>query len=187
MANDTKLLVLGMLMGGECHPYEIQQIIKKRQMHYYVKLAKGSLYYSFQQLEEAGMIEAVETIRDTPRPDKTIYRITSLGKKEFHRLFEKQMAKPYEDFHPLYTAFSFIQHADRDQVKQAIRERINEMKKRVEILEMLVQAKKAHVPCAIIHSINGALAHSKTELSWLKELEKDAESGALFSTSPKTE
>ncbi len=37
-----KLLILGLLMEGEKHPYEVQQVVKQRGMDCYIKYAKGS-------------------------------------------------------------------------------------------------------------------------------------------------
>ena len=46
-----KLVILGLLLEGDKHPYEVQHIMKERQMDCYIKYAKGSLYYAFEQLE----------------------------------------------------------------------------------------------------------------------------------------
>ncbi|TGU84544.1 PadR family transcriptional regulator, partial [Mesorhizobium sp. M00.F.Ca.ET.186.01.1.1] len=77
-----KLLILGLLMEGEKHPYEIQQQVKTRGIDCYVKYAKGSLYYAINQLEKGGMIEITQVIRESNRPDKTMYRITKTGEAE---------------------------------------------------------------------------------------------------------
>ena len=39
-----KLVILGLLLEGDKHPYEVQHIMKERQMDCYIKYAKGSLY-----------------------------------------------------------------------------------------------------------------------------------------------
>ena len=51
-----KLVILGLLLEGDKHPYEVQHIMKERQMDCYIKYAKGSLYYAFEQLEKQGAI-----------------------------------------------------------------------------------------------------------------------------------
>ncbi len=68
-----KLVILGLLLEGDKHPYEVQHIMKERQMDCYIKYAKGSLYYAFEQLEKQGAIHITNVIRDTNRPDKTIF------------------------------------------------------------------------------------------------------------------
>ena len=71
-----KLVILGLLLEGDKHPYEVQHIMKERQMDCYIKYAKGSLYYAFEQLEKQGAIRVTTIVRDTNRPDKTIFHIT---------------------------------------------------------------------------------------------------------------
>ena len=76
-----KLAILGLLLEGDHHPYEIRIKMKDRGMDQYTKLQMGSLYYAVDRLAEDGYIEAVETIQSDSRPDKTIYRITDAGRK----------------------------------------------------------------------------------------------------------
>ena len=76
-----KLAILGFLLEGDHHPYEIRIKMKDRGMDQYTKLQMGSLYYAVDRLAEDGYIEAVETIQSDSRPDKTIYRITDAGRK----------------------------------------------------------------------------------------------------------
>lgn len=76
-----KLAILGLLLEGDHHPYEIRIKMKDRGMDQYTKLQMGSLYYAVDRLVEEGYIEAVETIQSDSRPDKTIYRITESGRK----------------------------------------------------------------------------------------------------------
>lgn len=85
-----KLVILGLLLEGDKHPYEVQHIMKERQMDCYIKYAKGSLYYAFEQLEKQGAIRITTIVRDTNRPDKTIFHITEEGKQLFHKLLLKQ-------------------------------------------------------------------------------------------------
>ena len=64
--------------------------MKERQMDCYIKYAKGSLYYAFEQLEKQDAICITTIVRDTNRPDKTIFHITETGKQLFHTLLLKQ-------------------------------------------------------------------------------------------------
>lgn len=102
-----KLVILGLLLEGDKHPYEVQHIMKERQMDCYIKYAKGSLYYAFEQLEKQGAIHITNVIRDTNRPDKTIFHITEEGKKLFHTLLLKQFEAKNQIYKPIYSALSF--------------------------------------------------------------------------------
>lgn len=47
-----KLVILGLLMEKESHPYEIKQTMMEREMHHYIKMRDGSLYYAIEQLKK---------------------------------------------------------------------------------------------------------------------------------------
>ena len=60
-----KLVILGLLLEGDKHPYEVQHIMKEQHMDCYIKYAKGSLYYAFEQLEKQGAIRITTIVRET--------------------------------------------------------------------------------------------------------------------------
>jgi len=112
----AKLIILGMLMEGEKHPYEIQQIMDTRNMNRYIKLPKGSLYYAFEHLQKGGYIEVSGVFKDSARPDRTVYRITETGREKFHELLIKQYAVQEEYFNPLYAALAFARFSNKDEI-----------------------------------------------------------------------
>lgn len=107
-----KLVILGLLLEGDKHPYEVQHIMKERHMDCYIKYAKGSLYYAFEQLEKQGAIRITTIVRDTNRPDKTIFHITEEGKRLFHTLLLKQFEAKNQIYKPIYSALSFAHFGD---------------------------------------------------------------------------
>ncbi|MGR5874238.1 hypothetical protein ACT7DH_05995 [Bacillus pacificus] len=74
---NTKLLCWVFLWRRIDIRMEVQQLFKNSEMKYYIKITKGSLYYTFEQLEKKGFIEVVDIIRNEQRPNGTIYGITS--------------------------------------------------------------------------------------------------------------
>ncbi|UUZ84095.1 PadR family transcriptional regulator [Paenibacillus sp. P26] len=75
-----KLVILGLLMEGDSHPYEPRHKMKERFMLHYIKMQEGSLYYAIDTLCKDGYVDAVETVKDSGRPDRTVYRITDSGR-----------------------------------------------------------------------------------------------------------
>lgn len=88
-----KLLILGLLLERDMHPYEITLVMKERSMDQVIKLQTGSLYYAVDKLAAGDHIEAVEIIHSPDRPDKTIYRITDEGKELMEQLILQQIKK----------------------------------------------------------------------------------------------
>jgi DNA-binding PadR family transcriptional regulator len=174
-----KLVILGILMEGEKHPYEIQHIMKEREMDQYIKLQKGSLYYAVEQLEKQKFIEVVDVIRDSNRPDRTIYRITAAGKEEFQRILLAQFASTQRVYHPMYAALAFARYGDQEKIAELIEEKIKQLEHHIAIMQATYDKHVSKVSRATLHIMLGAVEHGETELRWLKRLKKDAVEGRL--------
>ncbi|MDA8330931.1 MAG: PadR family transcriptional regulator [Candidatus Dormibacteraeota bacterium] len=76
------LAVLGILMEGDRHPYDIAREVKVRHHEEPPGHTPRSLYHAVEKLCDLGLIEVVETIREGRRPERTVYRITEEGMEE---------------------------------------------------------------------------------------------------------
>ncbi|MRX72227.1 PadR family transcriptional regulator [Bacillus lacus] len=174
-----KLTILGLLMEREAHPYDMKQTMKFRHMDHYIKLQKGSLYYAVEQLLKENYIVVADIVKDSNRPDKTIYRITDSGEKHFHKLLIDQLSTKTNFFHPLSTGLAFALHGDQKQVAEMLEIRYQKELQRCKELKEIFHLYHTQVPCAVLHLMKGAILHSETETSWLKNLIKDAKLGNL--------
>ncbi|MGE5391570.1 MAG: PadR family transcriptional regulator [Deltaproteobacteria bacterium] len=175
-----KLIVLGVLMEGEKHPYEIQQIVKEREMDRYIKFQKGSLYYAVEQLEKKGLIEVASTVRDGKRPDRTVYRITDRGRAEFQNLLVEQYLRTDYFYDPIYAAMAFTCHANQEDIVRALAQRVQDQETRVQVLQRVYENHIAdNISRVNLYILFAALEQSKTQLKWLKMLYQDALDGRL--------
>jgi len=174
-----KLMVLGVLMEGEKHPYEIQQIVKERDMDRYIKFQKGSLYYAVEQLEKKGLIEVAGTVSDSKRPDRTVYRITEAGRGEFQDLLIKQYVNMDYFYDPIFAALAFSLHGDRAEILQALKTRVQDQEIRVGILQRVYENHIPEVPRVILYILAAALEQTRTQLKWMQRLYQDALDGRL--------
>ena len=172
-----KLVILGLLMEGDKHPYEIQQVMHERNMEQYIKMAKGSLYYAVEQLLNKNLIKVKEIVTDQTRPDKTIYSITPDGEKAFQQLLSKQLQAESTHYHPMYTALAFIHLGDAVLIREALSERISHTKKQLEMLERVYKQYGIHAPKGSQAIMENAHELCQVELNWLKRLQEDAEEG----------
>lgn len=174
-----KLAILGLLLEGDHHPYEIRIKMKDRGMDQYTKLQMGSLYYAVDRLAEEGYIEAVQTIQSDSRPDKTIYRITESGRKLFEQLLLKKFRDIEPVHHPLYMALPFSRHADPAVLAPILQTRIREAERRVNQAYQLYVEHQHIVPRSTQHLMIGMYEHAKTDLNWLRRLHEDLVQGKL--------
>ncbi|WP_342760344.1 PadR family transcriptional regulator [Paenibacillus sp. PK3_47] len=168
-----KLVILGLLLERDMHPYEMMLVMKERSYDQMMKLQMGSLYYAVDKLAQEGHIHATETISSSDRPDKTIYRISGKGKALFEQLIVQQIKKTDPVFHPLYMALALSRHIDQSKVEKLLEERIREIEHQVNYAYQVYEEHRYVVPRSALHLMYGRYEHSLTELNWLKRLLKD--------------
>lgn len=176
-----KLLILGLLMERDRHPYEIRQTMKERNWHVAFKVRDGSLYYAVDQLREGGLIEAAEIIptQGDNRPDKTIYRITDKGNEAFLDLLYAQFGQTAVPFHPLFPGLPFVRRGEMDKVAALMEKQLADCEARIAKLSAVLEMKQAYLPRGAIHMIQGIIRFSETERDWLSGMLADARSGRL--------
>ncbi|MGE5702764.1 MAG: PadR family transcriptional regulator [Clostridia bacterium] len=174
-----KLIILGLLMDGDRHPYEIQQLVLERGMDHYIKFAKGSLYYACDQLHKQGSIEVIDVIREANRPEKTVYRITAQGIDEFQELMVHELQQGIRLHNPAYAALTFARHGDKTAMVQALEGNIREVEQVKKKLEMVLERKGERIDTANRYILYGGLEHFETELRWLNRVKADVLEGKL--------
>ncbi|MBO9606037.1 MAG: PadR family transcriptional regulator [Paenibacillaceae bacterium] len=175
-----KLVILGLLMNKNRHPYEIRQIIKERDMHHYIKIQDGSLYYAIDQLVKEGNIAVVDVVKDNSnRPDKTIYGITEAGKAKFHELLYENITVGTMFYKPINAALAFTPLGDEKLVVEALEAKIAETEKRVDMLKTNYEEHVPFVPRSSLYIMKGFYEHSLLELDWLRRIHRDAVAGRL--------
>jgi len=168
-----KLLILGLLMEGEKHPYEVQQVVKQRGMDCYIKYAKGSLYYAFDQLAKANLIEVANIIRESNRPDKTTYRITDKGREKFQQLLLAEMRRPIQLHNPIYAALTFAAHGDPEKMAEAAAENIQEVQRVAGLLESILEQSKEALDFGARAILIGAIEHLRAEERWIERVRQE--------------
>lgn len=175
-----KLLILGLLLEKDRHPYEIRKTMVDRNWNYAFRLRDGSLYYAVDQLREHGWIEAIHTVPvpGEHRPDKTIYRITEAGRREFDRLMYAQLEQPSYPHHPMMLAMPFLRYADQARVAEIAARHLTACEERIASLQVTLAVKEKRIPSSALRNIRGMLQLGIAERDWLMTIINEARSGA---------
>ena len=86
-----ELLILGLVLQGEKHGYELGQYVAHT-MGIYTDLKKPTIYYTLDKLEKEAFIDS-KVEREGNRPERRVYRITDDGKLRFYELLRQQIAE----------------------------------------------------------------------------------------------
>ncbi|MET1075835.1 MAG: PadR family transcriptional regulator [Umezawaea sp.] len=108
VANPLALAVLAELLMGPLHPYEIGRRLTQHDKGRNIKYNRGSLYMVVEQLVKAGFITEDGTVRDTQRPERTIYALTDDGKAELYDWLRDLVARPEHEFPKFGVALSLL-------------------------------------------------------------------------------
>jgi DNA-binding PadR family transcriptional regulator len=108
VANPLALAVLAYLLGEPMHPYELGRRLKQHGKDRNIKYNRGSLYMVVEQLRKAGFITEQQTMRDTQRPERTIYRITDDGRDELYDWMRELVAQPRGEYPHFGVAMSLL-------------------------------------------------------------------------------
>jgi DNA-binding PadR family transcriptional regulator len=153
-------------------------------MDKYVKIQRGSLYYTFEKLEKEGFIEVVDVVKDTNHPEKTIYGITNDGRKEFHDLLLNEFITRQYTFVPFHAAVAFINHLEKDELITDLRIRIRDEEKSLSIIEMLYKNYCGKIPMFGLYIMANTIEHNRLEIKFLERLLADAENDNLNKHEP---
>ncbi|MCW2900807.1 MAG: PadR-like family transcriptional regulator [Streptosporangiaceae bacterium] len=108
VANPLALAVLAELLMGPMHPYEIGRRLKDHGKDRNIKYNRGSLYMVVEQLKKAGFINEQETVRDTQRPERTVYALTDEGRHELYDWMRELVAQPRHEYPQFGVALSLL-------------------------------------------------------------------------------
>jgi DNA-binding PadR family transcriptional regulator len=108
VANPLALAVLAYLLAEPMHPYELGRRLKQHGKDRNIKYNRGSLYMVVEQLRKAGFVTEQETVRDTQRPERTIYNLTDDGRDELYDWMRELVAQPREEYPHFGVALSLL-------------------------------------------------------------------------------
>ena len=120
---ENQLLLLGILMEGKTHSYQLNDYVHHA-MSLYTNLKKSTTYFILDQLEKEGYVSH-EIEREGKRPERRVYEITKKGKAHFYELLYKCISS-YKPAHLL----GDIGIAFMDKLKSSEVEELLECKKK---------------------------------------------------------
>ncbi len=139
----TDILILGNLIGGPKHGYDIKRAIEKRMGGTY-RLTNSQIYPALKSLEEMGAITR-EVVRQEGRPDRHLYRMTSLGQDVLHQMvmdFPEDKARRDAEFFVRLAYFRYLSRTERIAILEA---RKRQVEARAENVATWLEAPDAYV------------------------------------------
>ena len=132
VANPLALAVLAELFAEPMHPYEMGRRLKEQGKDRDIKYNRGSLYMVVEQLTKAGFIVEHETVRDTQRPERTVYAITDAGRTELYDWMRELVATPAHEYPSFGVALSLLVVLPPEETVELLGKRLETLTAQVE-------------------------------------------------------
>jgi DNA-binding PadR family transcriptional regulator len=119
--SSTRLLVLGVVRIFEpIHGYDVRRELLSWRVDQWANVAPSSIYNALKSLTRDGLLELVGTDQVRGRPERTTYRLTTEGGKEFEALLRSTLWTVREPLDPLMPAICFLPALPPEEIISAL-------------------------------------------------------------------
>ncbi|MEU5258669.1 PadR family transcriptional regulator [Amycolatopsis sp. NPDC021455] len=179
VGNLLGLAVLSVVLERPMHPYEMAAVLKERGKDADLPIKWGSLYTVVANLEKHGFIEAVESVKDGGRPERTVYRITPAGHEEFEDWVRELVGTVDPEPPRFRSGLSMIGVLGPDQAISRLRERLEQLGERAEAHRAALERLRPLMPRLFLVEVEYGLAMTEAEARWVRGFLEELTTGAL--------
>ena len=163
---ENQLLLLGILMEGKTHGYQLNEYVKHA-MSLYTDLKKSTTYFVLDQLEKDGYVSH-EIERKGKRPERRVYEITEKGESHFFKLL-RECISSYTPTHITDNmGIAFMGKLEASEAKELLESKKQKIKSELQKFNSL-QSHEGNLKYVIDHNI----AYLDADLKWVNSMLKD--------------
>ena len=169
LSNPLALAVLALLHERPMHPYEMAFLMRARGKHHSIKLNYGSLYTVVDALQRGGLIVAQETLRDSRRPERTVYALTEMGRIKLFGWLRELLRRPAKEYTQFAAGLNFLPVLPAAEVSALLEERIGHLADEVWQMRSMIDALvKQGLPRLFLIENEHELVLHEAELAWVR-------------------
>ncbi|MFC0434894.1 PadR family transcriptional regulator [Kutzneria buriramensis] len=170
------LTVLGLLTMGPKHTYEMHRLMIDTHKDFVTGLPR-SMYHAVEKLQRDGLIEVVGTLRDGPRPERTVYALTGAGRAALKDRVGRLLRTPDADSTLFVAALTFMACLPVPDVRAALDERAATLHAAATAAAKALEEIQA--PRLLLIELEYQLARDRAEKAWVDRIVADLVSGRL--------
>ncbi|KAA0022524.1 PadR family transcriptional regulator [Antrihabitans cavernicola] len=183
----TRLLVLALVrILQPVHGYDVRRELLSWRADEWANVAQGSVYSALKTLQRDELISVEDVAQDGARPEKTRYRMTEQGEKEFRILLHDAVRSVEQPKFPYAPAIALMPFEPRDDVIAALRGRIAKLAVDIDDLsreaDRILQGSGDPVldePYHVADSLRFHALHLEADLTWSRQTLARIESNEL--------
>ncbi|MBN1622709.1 MAG: PadR family transcriptional regulator [Endomicrobiales bacterium] len=168
----NKLAILGLLKEHPMHGYQIDQEIRKRQMHVWADIAIASIYNTLIAFEKSGSI-MVKKEKIGNMPERKVYHITAKGVKELQELIKEGLAKVAKSNNIVFhLSIAFMSNIAPHEAITSLKERKNKLEQVILMVKEIQKTHKLFLSFNWMYVIDYSLKHVLIDMEGTKYLIK---------------
>jgi len=180
----AEFYILGALHRGDLHPYEIKRRLNSALVECYTDLDVGTLYYAVRQLVKSGDIAPKTRQKVTRGGERTIYRITSQGRRRFQELLLERFQEEGTVAQTIYPALLFLDLADLPAVAELLRERLRQTESAIAKTSAIKEQLGAGLGSGNSHLMDHLIQVRQLDCRSLRRLLGEIETGKIRAPQP---
>ncbi|MEV1199898.1 PadR family transcriptional regulator [Microbispora rosea] len=177
--SSTRVLILGVLLDGPLHGYEVRKKLELWGAQHWANVAFGSIYHALGKMAEEGLLEVVGDGRPSGR-GRTVYAITPEGRAEFDRRLREHWSAIMPIVDPFQVALTFMDRLSKADLLAVVRERAERLRAGFASFERARDAKRAaDAPRHVDECLALSAAEYRAQLEWLEQAVERVERGDI--------
>ncbi|GAB2734809.1 PadR family transcriptional regulator [Kitasatospora kifunensis] len=170
----TTVAVLGLLAERPRHVYDMRVTMRERGHDRVLEIKSASLYDALRRLAAAGTVEAAETIRDSARPERTVYRITETGTRQLLQWLRELLGDPAHGRTAFTGALMFMYALPHTEVADLLDGRADLLDQEIAAMDTAAQAARSHgLPPIFLSEDSYTQTLRRAECDWLRAFAGD--------------
>lgn len=180
LSNPLALAVLALLYEQPMHPYQVATTLRERGKHESIKLNYGSLYTVIESLQRKRLIAEQETLRDSRRPERTVYCLTDAGREAFLDWLRELVRTPQKEYTQFAAGLSFLPALPPAEAIALLDQRVQLLAGEVaDIRDRLEAAIQEGLPRLFLIELEHEHVLREAELRWVREMAGAMADGTL--------
>jgi DNA-binding PadR family transcriptional regulator len=180
----AEFYILGALHRGDFHPYEIKQRLNNALIECYTDVDVGTLYYAVRQLVKSGDIAPKKRQKVKRGGERTIYGITSQGRRRFQELLFKRFQEEGTIAQTIYPALLFLDLADLPAVAKLLRKRLSQTESALTKTSAIKKQLGGRLGSGNSHLLDHLIRIRQLDCRSLRRLLSEVETGKIRAPQP---
>jgi DNA-binding PadR family transcriptional regulator len=180
----AEFFILGILHRGDFHPYEMKRRLNNALVECYTDVDVGTLYYAVRQLVKSGDITPKKKQKVRRGGERTIYRITSQGRKRFQELLLERFQEQGTVAQTIYPALLFLDLAELPAVARLLRERLRQTESALTKTSAIKKQLGAGLGSGNSHLMDHLIQIRQLDCRSLRRLLREVETGKIQAPQP---